>query len=489
MMSTPEAVKQYLADKNINSLLKWITTELVVHKPEDPCAFIHNLTKLLLRQNGYEYSIENIEEMIVNARKKSELEVEKEAKILNEPAISIKSNSEQKLNQDFSKIVDSMREIATELNPKKAAKMIAQQTCSLLQCEKAIFYSFDAENETINVNSEDSLKEMKFPVNKGIIGRCIKNCKFEIIENVYDDKDFDDTIDKILNIKTKNLLCCPLKDFETQEVYGIIEAINKQNDNKFSDHDVDLLKALGTIGQITIQNGIIYEMAATERYKNEAMLALWSHLNDESKVFNINSLLFTITRRCLEIVDAEKCTFYFVDHENKELWSLHGEINIRMPINKGMAGLCATSEEIVNEENVYNNNNFDKINDEKTGFVTKSMLCVPMKSSSDNKVIGVIQLINKKGMIDVFDQNDEQILELVLSAASPIVEQNQLFFVNENKDISSPKKDEKFVTDLHIGQKRSSSMSHHDIGALVEEEQSNDEEEETEIQTNEQNKI
>jgi len=119
---------------------------------------------------------------------------------------------------------------------------------------------------------------MKFPVNKGIIGRCIKNCKFEIIENVYDDKDFDDTIDKILNIKTKNLLCCPLKDFETQEVYGIIEAINKQNDNKFSDHDVDLLKALGTIGQITIQNGIIYEMAATERYKNEAMLALWSHL-------------------------------------------------------------------------------------------------------------------------------------------------------------------------------------------------------------------
>merc|ERR1712087_528968 len=158
-----------------------------------------------------------------------------------------------------------------------------------------------------------------------------------------------------------------------------------------------------------------------------------------------------------------------------ELWSIQGEVNIRMPIDKGMAGLCATSGDIVNEENVYKNEQFHKGTDEKTGFVTKSMLCVPMKGSKGT-VIGVIQLINKQGIIPVFDQNDEQILALVLSAASPIVQQNQLFFVKADKSQgrSAANKDEKFVSDLSritVERQKSIDKKGADIGDLIEEEE------------------
>jgi len=296
------------------------------------------------------------------------------------------------------------------------------------------------------------------------------------------DSDFDGDIDNMMGVEVQNMLCCPLTDFESGEVCGIIQAVNK---DEFDSHDVDLLQALGTIGQITLQNGIIYGMAHAEKIRNESMISLWSHLNDESKVYNIHSLLFTITRRCVEIVDAEKCTFYFVDHQNKELWSIQGELNIRMPIDKGMAGHCASSGEIVNEADVYKNAQFNKNTDEKTGFVTKSMLCVPMKTTG-NRVIGVIQLINKQGIIEVFDQNDEQILALVLSAAAPIVERNQLFFVKD-KNVVSPAKDDKFVSDLssiQIKRQKSNSFSGkgkgQDIGDLIEEEPALIEEEEDE---------
>ena len=147
-----------------------------------------------------------------------------------------------------------------------------------------------------------------------------------------------------------------------------------------------------------------------------------------------------------------------------------------MPIDKGMAGHCASSGEIVNESDVYKNEQFNKNTDEKTGFVTKSMLCVPMKATG-NRVIGVIQLINKQGIIEVFDQNDEQILALVLSAAAPIVERNQLFFVKKDKDVVPPTNDDKFVSDLSSiqVQRQKVKTQGQDIGDLIEEEPADDE--------------
>lgn len=368
-----------------------------------------------------------------------------------------------------------MRQIATELDPEKAARSIAQQTCKLLNCENAILFTYDADTGTVTADSEQSLKTKSFEIKNGIISHCLKSGQVLVVEQIKDNADFDGDIDNVLGVEVQNMLCCPLKDFESGEVCGVIQVINKK---EFGSHDVDWLQALGTIGQITLQNGIIYSMAAAEKIRNESMLSLWSHLNDESKVYNIHSLLFTITRRCVEIVDAEKCTFYFVDHQNKELWSIQGEVNIRMAIDKGMAGKCASSGEIVNEADVYKHENFSKSTDEKTGFVTKSMLCVPMKGAG-NRVIGVIQLINKKGIIEVFDQNDEQILELVLSAAAAIVEKNQLFFVKQEKDTMPPASDEKFVSDLsRVKVERRKSKQGQDIGDLIEEEPSQEEEEE-----------
>ena len=83
------------------------------------------------------------------------------------------------------------------------------------------------------------------------------------------------------------------------------------------------------------------------------------------------------------------------------------------------------------------------------------MLCVPMKGK-ENKVIGVIQMINKQGVIQTFDENDEQILTLLLSAASPIVEQFQHSY--KDKGHLTPKKDDKFVSDLTTQDLRSTSM-------------------------------
>lgn len=52
-------------------------------------------------------------------------------------------------------------------------------------------------------------------------------------------------------------------------------------------------------------------------------------------------------------MEADRCTLYLVDRHNNELWSMQGEVNIRIPLDRGIAGECATSNSIINIPDAY----------------------------------------------------------------------------------------------------------------------------------------
>ncbi len=93
---------------------------------------------------------------------------------------------------------------------------------------------------------------------------------------------------------------------------------------------------------------------------------------------------------------------------------------------------CALHNMLINVEDVYNFKQFDfqgpKAFDESTGYRTKSMLVVPLKSY-DNTVIGVLQLINKKDDDNKsipFDQADEKLILSMASQAAVSITQSKL---------------------------------------------------------------
>ena len=143
--------------------------------------------------------------MMEATRNKSESDIENEAKMLK---ASPRTSESSELAVDYSRIVDSMREISAELNPKKAAKIITEQVCKLLQCEKAILYTYDAESDKLMVNSEESLQDKEFPANTGIIDRVIHARQSKIINDV----DLDIDLSKEKNVLSV-LLCFPLSCF------------------------------------------------------------------------------------------------------------------------------------------------------------------------------------------------------------------------------------------------------------------------------------
>ena len=102
-----------------------------------------------------------------------------------------------------------------------------------------------------------------------------------------------------------------------------------------------------------------------------------------------------------EFMDAEAGSVYELDRPNNELFirlargdkkdSVRG---IRIKVGEGIAGWVAQTARAVVSQDVSKDKRFSSKYDEKTGFKTRSVICVPLISRDEP--IGVLQVINKK---------------------------------------------------------------------------------------------
>ena len=140
-------------------------------------------------------------------------------------------------------------------------------------------------------------------------------------------------------------------------------------------------------------------------------------INDIHSASNLNEILIQLKDGIAGLFDADRITIYVADIKHNTLISRvksGAEVTqIVVPITSGsLSGYCALSGAVVNIKDAYDQHELSMINtdlrfdvswDQKTGYRTKQVLCIPMKFN--NVLIGVIQLINKKGA-DTFGEVD-----------------------------------------------------------------------------------
>lgn len=111
-----------------------------------------------------------------------------------------------------------------------------------------------------------------------------------------------------------------------------------------------------------------------------------------------------VRKRAIEaatrLTESEVGSLLLVDEEKNELFfevalGEKGEKvkEIRLKMGEGIAGWVAKTGEAVIIDDVQNDPRFFKDADKKSSFVTRNMMCVPVKS--EGRVIGVLQSINK----------------------------------------------------------------------------------------------
>ncbi len=159
-----------------------------------------------------------------------------------------------------------------------------------------------------------------------------------------------------------------------------------------------------------------------------------------SSELRIEQLLQLIMDEVTRLMNAERSTFYIVDEERGELWSQIAQkaeiLEIRLKIGTGIAGHVAKTGEIINIPDAYNDDRFDPSTDKKTGYHTRSILCMPIFEPTTKKrtkpaIIGVLQVLNK---IDgVFTDSDEDLLSSISSQVAISIINSRLYSALEKK--------------------------------------------------------
>ena len=115
-----------------------------------------------------------------------------------------------------------------------------------------------------------------------------------------------------------------------------------------------------------------------------------SKARDHSEIFNYLTELGKV------LAGADRASFWKWDKRHHELWtaSATGTDKIVIPDNSGLVGKALREKRVIVTNDPYNDPDFNASVDKKTGYVTRSVLVMPV-TDINGEYIGAFQIINK----------------------------------------------------------------------------------------------
>ena len=178
-------------------------------------------------------------------------------------------------------------------------------------------------------------------------------------------------------------------------------------------------------GTLALQSAQFIERMQAIRRQEMEFIDVVSEVTADIK---LGSLLQKVMGEATRLLNAERSTLFLNDEKTNELWSEVGQglesVQIRLPNHLGIAGAVFTSGKAINIPYAYADLRFNPAFDKKTGFFTRSILCVPIVNKH-GKMIGVTQVLNRRG--GPFTSEDESRLRAFTAQISIALENAKLF--------------------------------------------------------------
>lgn len=143
------------------------------------------------------------------------------------------------------------------------------------------------------------------------------------------------------------------------------------------------------------------------------------------------TVLQLLTELTVALVNCDRASFWFWDRAADSLWTLaaSGTDTITVPVRSGLVGAAVLGCETLLVNDPYSDSRFNPGVDRQTGYVTRSILTIPLLNSR-GEVIGAFQCVNKfgpAGQPAPFTGADERILSVVAAFSGKSLESYRLW--------------------------------------------------------------
>lgn len=307
--------------------------------------------------------------------------------------------------------------------------LLVERTTKLMQAERSTLFVIDSDGMLVSrVIEGEETTEIRLNPGQGIAGWVASHGRPLLVTNAYNDERFDPSWDGKTGFLTRCVLCHPLIG-PRNEVIGVIEVLNKEEQGQFDDTDRRVLGLISEQLAILIENSrLVVDLVE----KNRALLGARQLLHQKNQEIGLqlelercvaeaadsDSLFAAIMKRTLETLHAEVCVLYKPDDTGAELRVLDdkGLVQKRViRVNKGstiFVGWVAKKGQELNLIDPALDPRFASQLQERIGIPVQNLAAVPLRSDPEAPTNGTLLVENKKTS-DRFDENDMALLRLV----------------------------------------------------------------------------
>ncbi|KAJ3225622.1 hypothetical protein HDU81_007763 [Chytriomyces hyalinus] len=315
---------------------------------------------------------------------------------------------------------------------------------TFLNCETALVYLVDELtgdlfaadfDPALSALEKSVICDKKYPLKYGsLAGSCCESkCVINIKENACNRSRFNLDVDsRGLSSKVDSILCIPLIS-ETGSTFGVIECINKMDADKvvgFNVEDEYLMERVAA--QLQFVSSHVNTSEKLRRMEARYNLAVETAAILKGST-SLKDLALTIIEKARDLLAADRCSVFLFDAASNELTSTvqfnDAKHKIQIPANAGIAGYTFTHGEVINISHVHSDPRFHSAIDKYTGYNTRSILSVPLRTP-DGRSFGVIQMLNKT--IGHFTSDDVTLLQYFASQATAALDKEELIDTKNN---------------------------------------------------------
>jgi HD-GYP domain-containing protein (c-di-GMP phosphodiesterase class II) len=311
-------------------------------------------------------------------------------------------------DQRFRHCLEIQRRVSSVHDLGRLAQVVMGEVTALLGADRSTLFLFDRDTMELRANFAEGVegRALVVPLRMGIVGTAILRRELTNVSNAYASPYFNPEVDSILDYRTESLLVAPLLAADGH-ILGGLELLNKITGRFTAEDEVMIRQTAGRLAK-WVENGDIYPAGV------------------EAEVIALR-----------KTVGCDRGTVFVLEEGSGRLVAIHADggdgRSISLNMKLGIAGLTAVTGRSIRIDEAWEDSRFDRSVDQRTGYRTHSMLCVPLKSTSGES-LGVVQAINKRG--GLFSDDDLATLEAVAGIVAIAIE-NAMMFAEQERQFHS----------------------------------------------------
>ncbi len=314
----------------------------------------------------------------------------------------------------------------------------------ITEAEAGTLYLYDAAtNELIfkvvkGSPAGTALLGRRLPANTGIAGYALQQRQPFFVHDVATDPRWNRSLGEMGALSLRTMFCIPL--LLRGEPVGVVQVFNLPLEAVDEQEELALIELLTSRLVTEVEKARLLAEAQQRERRQRALVEIVSQL---TATLERDELLRRIMNYACDLLEVEAASIWLIDHEHNDL-VLHiagGEHServeaLRVPRGQGIIGHVIETGETVVVNDVHQDRRFYQGLDRRSGFQTRAILCVPLRSPRivlggergevEGMIIGGAQALNPRNGRP-FSPDDVALFQTLASQAATVIRLAELY--------------------------------------------------------------